>query len=271
MRRLSRIAAAGLAAVCLALPASPASAFTKDGCGSGECKDCHALSRDEAVSLLGGLVDNVLFIGPAPVKGLWEIAVVKQGQRWPVYIDFSKKHLLNAQIINVRTRENVTDARVTSMNKVDAARIPLADALVVGNPKAKRKVIVFSDPDCHYCGMLHKEIRKVVEKDRSVAFFIKLYSRTNNPTSVEKAAAVICGKSLDLLEDAYAGKKLPPATCKTTSPADSFALAQTLRITGTPTLVLPDGTVLPGYRDADALLALLKESPKSAPKTGSRK
>ena len=45
-----------------------------------------------------------------------------------------------------------------------------------------------------------------------------------------------------------------------------FALAQTLKITGTPTLVLPDGAVLPGYRDADALLAHLKESSKTAPK-----
>lgn len=269
MRSLPGVAL--LVLLASAVSNGPASAFTKDGCGSGECTDCHSLAKNEAVTLLGGLVDNVVSVQPSAVKGLWEVDVSKDGQKWPVYIDFSKKHLLNAQVIDVRTRESVTDARVSSLNRTDVTKIPIEGALVVGNPKAKRKVIVFSDPDCHFCGMLHAEMKKIVEKDRSVAFHIKLYSRANNPASTEKATAVICEKSLSLLEDAYAGRPVPPAKCTTTSPADTYKLAQSLKINGTPTMILPDGRVIRGYRDADTIRKLLNESQGTKPPAARRR
>jgi thiol:disulfide interchange protein DsbC len=74
---------------------------------------------------------------------------------------------------------------------------------------------------------------------------------------------------LALLEDAYAGKSLPPATCKTSAPEETLKLAGRLNIRGTPTLVLPDGRVLAGYRDANALMQLLAE-PGSSGTSGSK-
>jgi thiol:disulfide interchange protein DsbC len=99
----------------------------------------------------------------------------------------------------------------------------------------------------------------VTGKDPDVAFYIKLYARSNNPATAEKAKSVLCAKSLALLEDAYAGKPLPPAICTTSAPEETLKLADRLRIQGTPTLILPDGRVLPGYRDANALMQLLAE------------
>jgi thiol:disulfide interchange protein DsbC len=234
-------------------------AFMKEGCGSGECRDCHRLTREEAGKLLGGMVDNVLNVEESPVGGLWVVDLVKAGRKIPVYIDFSKKYLLGAQIIRLSTKEDITGARMMKLNevKVDTSQIPLGDALVMGNPAAKRKVIVFSDPDCHFCGKLHGELKTVTEKEPDVAFYIKLYARSNNPATAEKAKSVICAKSLALLEDAYAGKPLPPAICTTGAPEETLKLADRLHLQGTPTLILPDGRVLPGYRDAKALMQLL--------------
>ena len=60
-----------------------AHSFTGEGCSSGACTDCHSLTRDEAVKLLGGNVDNVLSVRSSPVNGLWEVDVEKGGSAGP--------------------------------------------------------------------------------------------------------------------------------------------------------------------------------------------
>jgi thiol:disulfide interchange protein DsbC len=265
-----------LAVLLAAAGASDASAFMKEGCGAGECRDCHTLSRDEAGKLLTGMVDKVMNVEESPVQGLWVVDIEMKGKKFPVYIDFSKNFVLSAQIVRISNKEDLTGARTAKLNEVivDVSKIPLDDALVIGKPTAKRKVIMFSDPDCHFCGKLHAEIRTVVEKDPDVAFFVKLYSRNNNPAVAEKARSIICAKSPALLEEAYAGKPVPPAICKTSAPEETQKLAEKLNIRGTPTLVLPDGRVVTGYRDANALkqlLATAKPANAAGAKSGPKK
>jgi thiol:disulfide interchange protein DsbC len=187
------------------------------------------------------------------------VDIVKGGRKVPVYVDYSKQFVFGGQLVRIDTKEDLTGARMAKLNeaKVDVLAMPIADALILGNPAAKKRVVVFSDPDCGYCAKLHGELRTVVEKDPDVAFHIKLYSRNGNPVSAGKAKSVICAKSMAMLEDAYARKPVPPATCTTDAPEKTLELARKLNIHGTPTLVLPDGRVLPGYRDANALLQLL--------------
>ncbi|MBI5418864.1 MAG: DsbC family protein [Deltaproteobacteria bacterium] len=245
----------------LFLGLADAHAFEKGGCGGGDCRDCHSLAHEEASKILRGWVDNVLAAEMSPVKGLWVVDVLKDGKKFPVYIDFSKAFLVNGQIIRFSTKEDITGTRYMNLNasKTDVSQIPLDDALVVGSPSARRKVVVFSDPDCHYCAKLHESIKTVVERTPDVAFYIKLYSRNNDPATVERAMAVICTKSLKLLEDAYARRDLPPAPCRSAAVEETMRLAEKLNIRGTPAMVLPDGRISGGYRGADALQKLLEE------------
>ncbi len=256
---------AGLAfAISFLLVAGGGSAFEKGGCGGGACVSCHSLTKEEAGKVLSGMVDKVLSVEQSPVGGLWVVGIEKDGNRWPVYIDFSKKFLINGQVIRLATRENVTETEATAMARVDVSSIPLDRAIVVGNPKAGTRIIVFSDPDCHYCGMLHKEINKVVAERPDIAFYVKLYSRVNSATTARKALSVICAGSTKLLDEAYAGKELPAPDCKTTVVEDTFHLAEKLGIRGTPTMVLPDGRVARGYRDANAIVNLLEAGKPAA-------
>jgi thiol:disulfide interchange protein DsbC len=73
----------------------------------------------------------------------------------------------------------------------------------------------------------------------------------------EKAKAIVCDKSLALLEDAFAGKPLPKPSCATTAVDDSTKLAEKLGVSSLPTLIFPDGRVMPGYKDAKTLLGLI--------------
>jgi thiol:disulfide interchange protein DsbC len=100
-------------------------------------------------------------------------------------------------------------------------------------------------------------MKKVVEKRKDIAFFIKMFPLKMHPGSYEKAKAIVCEKSLTLLDDAFAKKQLPKPKCETSVIDENIKLAEQLGISGTPALIMPDGKVIPGYRQADALIELV--------------
>jgi thiol:disulfide interchange protein DsbC len=174
-------------------------------------------------------------------------------------MDYSRKYLFNGQFIRLSDMENLTGMRYQDLNRVDVAAISLKDAVVVGNSKARKGIIVFTDPTCPYCVKLHAEMKKAVGKDPEIAFYVMPYPRNRNDRATyDKCLAVVCGKSVKLLDDAYEGKELPPPTCKSTAVDDTMRLADRLGIQGTPSMVLPDGRIVSGYMAADALLGLFK-------------
>ncbi len=238
--------------------AAPASAFVQDGCGAGDCRSCHSLSKNEAENILKGLVHEVLSVEFSDVPGLWVVDVEDQrGRRGPVYIDFSKRYVITGNVLEVATRENLTRRRMIDLNRIDPSRIPLDDALVIGDPAAEKKIVVFTDPDCPYCRKLHPELRKVVERRPDVAFYVKMFPIKK--TSREKAKTIVCANSLELLDRAMEGREIPPPDCQTDQIEKNLEFGRSIGVRSTPTLVFPDGRVIPGAKPADKILLLLDE------------
>ncbi|MCG2813220.1 MAG: DsbC family protein, partial [Thermodesulfovibrionales bacterium] len=147
--------------------------------------------------------------------------------------------------------------------QINRSLIPLKDALILGDKKAANKVIVFTDPDCHFCGKLHEEIKKAIEKRKDIVFYIKLFPLTKlHPDAYWKSKSIICEKSLKLLEDNFEKKSIPKPSCKTDVIDKNIKLAASLGITGTPTSILPDGSVLTGSLQADKLIELIDSAKK---------
>lgn len=129
----------------LLLPVSYSYGFSEKG---QDCSKCHTLSNDEATTLLKELGPGikVLEVIAAPVKGMWEIDVESGGKKGAIYLDFSKKYIISGAIVSLKDKRNLTQERMSEINKVDVSQIPLDDALVMGDKSAKHKVIVFDDP-----------------------------------------------------------------------------------------------------------------------------
>lgn len=100
-------------------------------------------------------------------------------------------------------------------------------------------------------------MKKITEERKDIAFYIKMYPLKSHPEAYKKAKAILCEKSLVLLEDAFDKKALPEPKCETTAVDENIKLAEKLGISSTPTLILPDGRVLPGYKDAKTLINLI--------------
>jgi thiol:disulfide interchange protein DsbC len=188
---------------------------------------------------------------------VWAVEVEKDRKRFPVYIDFSKSFVVTGNIIRIADGENVTQRRTAQLNRVDVSRIPLEDALLLGSPDARTKVTVFTDPECPFCKKLHLELKEVVSRRPDIAFLIKLFPLKMHPNAYGISKSIVCTGSMELLELSFAGKPVPPPACETSAVDRTIALAEELGIRSTPTLVLPNGVVMPGYKKADDLIKLL--------------
>jgi thiol:disulfide interchange protein DsbC len=100
-------------------------------------------------------------------------------------------------------------------------------------------------------------MKKIIEKRKDIAFFIKMFPLPMHKEAYEKAKAIVCEKSLALLEDAFERKPLPKPACETSELDENIKLAEKLGISGTPAMIFPDGILMPGYREADAIIKLI--------------
>lgn len=97
-------------------------------------------------------------------------------------------------------------------------------------------------------------MKKVIAERKDIAFYIKMYPLPMHKEAYDKAKAIVCEKSLALLDDAFEKKPLPKPKCETAVVDENIKLAQKLGISGTPAMVFPDGKIVPGALDAKAII-----------------
>ncbi|MFH1757545.1 MAG: DsbC family protein [Pseudomonadota bacterium] len=244
------------------MPAERLHAFSPTGC-EGDCAKCHSLGNQDVKVILQRMKKpqaEILKIQLSPVKGLWEISIDEKGKRGLFYMDFSKKYLIPGPIIEIKSGSNITleqFKKLQESKKVDFSRIPLTTPLVMGNRLAPQKVAVFTDPDCSFCRTLHQEMEKVVQERKDMAFYLILFPLPFHKEAYWKSKSIVCNQSLKMLEEAYAHKEIPKTDCDTKEIDANIKLAESLGITGTPTLVFSDGRVHSGTLPANQIIALI--------------
>ena len=97
-------------------------------------------------------------------------------------------------------------------------------------------------------------MKKVITERKDIAFYIILYPLPMHKEAYDKAKTILCEKSLDLLDAAFEKKPLPKPKCDTKAVDENIKLAETLGISGTPAVIFPDGTLIPGAIEADAII-----------------
>ena len=134
----------------------------------------------------------------------------------------------------------------------------LEDSLIIGKADAAHRIIVFDDPECAYCKKMHDEMKAVVSVRSDIAFYIKMFPLVGiHPKAYDKAKAIICEKSLQLLEDSLNGKDIPPPRCETDQVDKNLALGRSIYVKSTPTLIMEDGSVMPGFKNAKTIIELV--------------
>lgn len=227
-------------------------------------KDCISLGGEEINEILKKLNvpdAKVISIADSPIKGVCEVAIDIMGQTRIFYLDADKNYLiLGGSFVEVANMSNKTMEaiqRIQDKKRIDIEKIPLTDALVLGEKGASKKVVVFTDPDCPFCGQLHQTMKQIVAERKDIAFYIKFLPLEFHKDAYWKAKSIVCNRSVKMLEDNFEKREIPKTECVTDEIENSIKLAKSLGIGGTPSLILPDGRLKRGALPEAELLGLI--------------
>ena len=172
-----------------------------------------------------------------------------------LYTDEHGDHIIEGQMIETRTRTNLTEQRVTKLTAIDFKTLPLKDALVWKQGTGERKLVVFADPNCGYCKKFERDLQEV----KNVTVYTFLYPILGGD-SPEKSKAIWCAKDNTKAWREWMIKGTPAENspnCDTSALQRNYAFGKKHRINGTPGLVFEDGSQRAGALNADAIEKLL--------------
>lgn len=196
-------------------------------------------------------------IKPTSYSGLFEVYL--DGQL--VYVDAKAQYIFAGDVIDLKSRDNLTQARLNQLQAIDWKILPLNDALKTVKGNGSRKLVVFSDVDCPYCRKFEAELAKV----DNVTIYTFLYPIEGlHPKAIQASKQIWCAPDRNKAWDDYiTGGGLPKNDGQCANPVDeTIALGNKLKISGTPTIIFANGQRVPGMVPAAQLERLLASNAK---------
>ena len=119
------------------------------------------------------------------IPGIYEIRIGTD----ILYTDENGNYLIQGEVIDTKTRANLTEQRVAKLTAIDFKSLPLKDAIVWKQGTGERKLVVFADPNCGYCKKFERDLQEV----KNVTVYTFLYPILGGD-SPEKSKAIWCAK-----------------------------------------------------------------------------
>jgi thiol:disulfide interchange protein DsbC len=192
-----------------------------------------------------------------PYGNLYE--VVANGEIF--YTDDKASFLVLGQVIDLKTKENITDARLRQVNAIQFDKLDFKNAIKIVRGNGMRKIAIFEDPNCGYCKRFERDLLGV----NDVTVYVFLYPILSQ-NSVEQSKAIWCAKDPGKMWLDHMTKDLAPSgDGKCTTPLDeNLAFGRDKRINGTPTIIFENGERVPGVMpipEVEKHLAMGKNPP----------
>ncbi|MCG7636801.1 MULTISPECIES: bifunctional protein-disulfide isomerase/oxidoreductase DsbC [unclassified Alteromonas] len=211
-----------------------------------------AAIRDKLTSMLGLDVET---IADSPVSGLVQVST----NRGLFYVSENGQYLLQARVFNIdEEMRNETELALSGLRKEGVKEME-SSSITFKAKNEKHEISVFTDITCGYCRKFHNEIDEL--NDAGITVHYLAFPRSGlNSENYNDMVSVWCAKDPQkALTKAKAGNDVASASCKN-KVAEQYMLGQKLGVNGTPNIVLPDGSLIPGYQPAALLAKALEEA-----------
>jgi thiol:disulfide interchange protein DsbC len=194
-------------------------------------------------------------VNPSPVDGWYTI------HRGSViaYVSADGRYLLQGDLIDLDQNINLSEAVRNDSRRDLMSAIPDEDVISFSPAEVKYSVSIFTDVDCTYCRRLHSQIDEYLAYGIEIRYL--MYPR-NGPTSPAWATAEEVWCSTDrngALTAAKADRNFASTNCDASIIDHHYQLGQEVGLSGTPAIVLNDGTLISGYLPPDQLKARLDQ------------
>jgi thiol:disulfide interchange protein DsbC len=192
-----------------------------------------------------------------PYLGLYEALV--GGELF--YTDEKAEYFFFGHIVDTKSRTSLTNERlqeIKAARRVPLDTLPLEFAIKIVKGNGERKLAVFTDPNCPYCKQLEKELLNITD----ITIYTLLYPVLRG--SLELSTSIWCAQDQIKAWDDFMLRGITPKTndCETPIPT-LLKSGQENRVTGTPTLIFADGSIVGGMIPAQAIEEKLRSANQS--------
>lgn len=174
-------------------------------------------------------------------QGMYEVRV---NGKHLLYTDAQANYVMNGELLDARTKQNLTTARMQEIERIDFGSLPKDGAFITKQGDGSRQLAIFADPNCGYCRQLEQELPKL--KNVTIhTYLIPILGAD----SQKKAAQIWCAPDRSAVWQAWMQKQtpLPESTdCDVSAIKRNLAFATEQNISGTPAIILPNGKRISG-------------------------
>lgn len=211
-----------------------------------------AMASDaEIKSKLQALGAKNIEVKDSPVKGL-KTAVTDQGI---LYVSENGQYVLQGKMYELTNKGPVDVAGKFLADKVNALK---SEMIVYPAKNEKYVVTVFMDITCHYCHILHQQLKEYNDLGITVRYLA--FPRAGMNETARQMEAIWTSKDpVFALNEAEKGN-LPKELKTPNIVKRHYDLGVQLGVQGTPSIVTSTGELIGGYLKPKDLLAALKES-----------
>ncbi|WP_416307808.1 bifunctional protein-disulfide isomerase/oxidoreductase DsbC [Neptunicella sp. SCSIO 80796] len=217
-----------------------------------------SLADDKDAALKSFLLTNlgmqVQQINDAPVAGLKELITDKG----VFYSSADGKYLIHGRLFNLNdglvneTEKTLAHLRQQGLKDFDGATIRFAAE------NEKYRISVFTDITCGYCRKLHSQIAQYNKLGITVDYLAFPRGGLNSKTYDDLVSIWCAADPKEALTEAKAGENVTAKTCDNKVRSE-YEFAVQVGVNATPSIILPDGTLVPGYQTPAQMLAVLNE------------
>ena len=199
---------------------------------------------------LGMQIDS---IGDTPVSGLLQVMT----EKGLFYTSNDGRYLLQARIYDIEDgMRNISEEALEGVRLDGLAEFK--DALIEYKADNEKYVVnIFTDISCGYCRKLHNEMDQYNDLGITVRYLAFPRSGINGSTYKDMVSIWCAEDQQGAMDNAKAGDKVVSKKCET-KVAEQYAFGQKIGVNGTPNIIMPDGSVIPGYQPPKQLEAVLK-------------
>ena len=186
----------------------------------------------------------------SPVKGL-KTAVTDQGI---LYVSENGQYVLQGKMYELTNKGPVDVASKFLADKVNA----LKNEMIVYPAKNEKHVVtVFMDITCHYCHLLHQQIKEYNDLGITIRYLAFPRSGASGQTAGQMEAIFAAKDPVFALNEAEKGN-LPKELKTPNIVKKHYMLGVQFGVGGTPTIITSEGETIGGYLKPADLLAELE-------------
>lgn len=190
-------------------------------------------------------------IKESSLNGFYEVVIA--GGQTTLYVTEDGKHFIAGDLYRIAESGfvNLSEESRKQARKERISAIDDSEKVVFSPPadQVKATINVFTDVDCGFCRKLHREISELNELGIAVKYLAYPREGIHSATYDKTVSAWCADNPREALTQAKQGKPIAEKSCDNPV-AEHYQLGKELGVTGTPSIILSDGTMQPGYLPA---------------------